>query len=165
MHRIQRVPQTERRGRVHTSTVGVALLSDTTSRRISLNEEDLHKRWHSGTGAGGQHRNKTQNCLELTHRPSGLSVTANGRSRKDNEREARLLLQKALEDRGAEQERCVISQERRSQAGDRSRSGERIRTWKFQEDKVIDHQSGISARARDILRKGVSSLWPDKDRE
>ena len=163
MHRIQRVPPTEQRGRVHTSTVAVAILDEGRATPLSLHASDLHKRWHSGTGAGGQHRNKTQNCLELTHLPTGLQVSANGRSRKDNERRAIELLKDAVADHFSRQQHDQIDASRRQQSGDRSRSGERIRTWRFQDGKVIDHRSRKTARVRDIVRNGTSCLWPDKN--
>ena len=97
MHRIQRVPPTEQRGRVHTSTVAVAILDEGRSAPPSLHVSDLHKRWHSGTGAGGQHRNKTQNCLELTHLPTGLVATSQSeRSQHQNKETALKILQARL---------------------------------------------------------------------
>lgn len=159
MHRVQRVPPTERRGRVHTSTVAVALLDGSNNCPQTIDPGDLSYRWHSGTGSGGQHRNKTQNCLELTHLPTGISVSADGRSRRDNERDALRLIERAVEDRQASQHHLAIDRQRRSQAGDRSRSGERIRTWKLQDGMVLDHRSGRTARMRDVERRGVSILW------
>ena len=161
MQRVQRVPVTERGGRVHTSTVSVAVL-DESRRTTRLREQDLAKRWHSGTGAGGQHRNKTQNCLELTHVPTGISVSANGRSRKDNEREALRLLEMRLAEGDRSSHRARMADDRRAQAGSGSRSGERIRTWRFQEGMVMDHRSGASVSIRTIMRKGIDSIWPDK---
>lgn len=162
MQRVQRVPVTERGGRVHTSTVSVAILDEnrTTTR---LEDRDLARRWHSGTGAGGQHRNKTQNCLELTHVPTGISVSANGRSRKDNEREALRLLEIRLAEGERSSHRARMDDDRRAQAGSGSRSGERIRTWRFQEGMVIDHRTGRSVPVKTIRRKGIESIWPDKD--
>ena len=160
MHRIQRVPPTEKRRRVHTSTIAVALM-DEQDRQIALQNCDLSKRWHSGTGAGGQHRNKTQNCLELTHLPTGISVSANGRSRKENERQALHLLEQAVQDHLNTRSQARSAADRREQAGDRSRSGIRIRTWKLQDGKVIDHRSGQTARMKDVERTGVAGLWPD----
>ena len=159
MHRIQRVPPNERRGRVHTSTIAVAILTGSNQAATQLNPKDLAKRWHSGTGAGGQHRNKTQNCLELTHIPTGISVSADGRSRKANEREALLLLERAVADHSAAAHHHEMDATRRHQAGDRSRSGERIRTWKLQDGIVHDHRNGRQARMRDIKRRGISILW------
>jgi len=162
MHRIQRVPPTERRGRVHTSTVSVAIVDSRSSQFSELTEKDVSRRWHSGTGAGGQHRNKTQNCLELTHIATGISVSANGRSRKDNERRAFELLTKEIASFYQREADSIVCEERRAQAGSRSRSGERIRTWKFQTGQVTDHKSGKTCRIPDILKNGVSSLWGRK---
>ena len=162
MHRIQRVPPTEKRGRVHTSTISVAIIEEAEATFDGLDERDLDRRWHSGTGSGGQHRNKTQNCLELTHRPTGISVSANGRSRKENERQARELLTRAVAGHYGQQVATRIDDDRRRQAGDRSRSGERIRTWKFQTGQVIDHRSGITCRIPDIEKNGVERLWKRK---
>ena len=161
MQRVQRVPVTERGGRVHTSTVSVAII-DGERKSTRLQDKDLARRWHSGTGAGGQHRNKTQNCLELNHLPSGISVSANGRSRKDNEREALRLLEMRLAEGDRISHRARMADDRRAQAGSGSRSGERIRTWRFQEGMVIDHRSGKSVPVKTIQRRGMESLWPDK---
>lgn len=165
MHRIQRVPPTERRGRVHTSTVSVAIVNEATNSFMGLLEKDIVRRWHSGTGAGGQHRNKTQNCLELTHVATGISVSANGRSRKDNERRAFELLTKEVNSFYQKETDSIVCEDRRSQAGSRSRSGERIRTWKFQTGQVTDHRSGKTCRIPDILKNGVSSLWGRKSND
>ena len=159
MHRVQRIPPTERRGRVHTSTIAVAILDGSEHATAPIPPSDLSRRWHSGTGAGGQHRNKTQNCLELTHLPTGISVSADGRSRRDNEREAMRLIEIAVSTHLADLHHHAIDVERRDQAGDRSRSGERIRTWKLQDGLVLDHRTGRTARMRDVERKGVSILW------
>jgi len=162
MQRVQRVPVTERGGRVHTSTVSVAVL-DENRRSTRLRDQDLDRRWHSGTGAGGQHRNKTQNCLELTHVPTGISVSANGRSRKDNEREALRLLGMRLDEEDRSINRSRMADDRRAQAGSGSRSGERIRTWRFQDGMVIDHRTNRSVSLKAIMRKGLQVLWPDKN--
>ena len=162
MHRVQRVPVTERGGRVHTSTISVAILGPVRNRH-RLEESDLAKRWHSGTGAGGQHRNKTQNCLELTHLPTGISVSANGRSRKDNEREARRLLEARIDDERHRDQHTRTDALRREQVGSGSRSGQRIRTWRFQEGTVIDHRTGRNAAIRTVLKRGVDTLWPDEE--
>lgn len=160
MHRVQRIPPTERRGRVHTSTVSVVILEEAPPSR-SLRDDEIRYRWHSGTGAGGQHRNKTQNCLELTHLPTGISVSSSGRSRKDNEKEAMDLLQKQIERHSSCQRSAKQQSLRREQAGSGSRSGERIRTWRFQMDKIVDHQTGRQATIKQVARKGLNVLWPE----
>ena len=84
-HRIQRVPPTERKGRVHTSTVTVAVVDRTTEiGSVAIPQHDLKIEWYSGTGAGGQHRNKHQNSARVTHIPSGIVVTAQCRSRQNS---------------------------------------------------------------------------------
>lgn len=162
MHRVQRIPPTEKSGRVHTSTVAVAIIGALEDVSVEIKANDLAYRWHSGTGAGGQHRNKTQNCLALTHVPTGTTVSASGRSRKENERQAMELLRRQVCGKHVAQGRREQDDARRLQAGDRSRSGERVRTWKLQTGQVIDHRGGKTARMRDIEKKGVAIIWPDR---
>ena len=94
-HRIQRVPPTERKGRVHTSTVTVAIVDQSTP-TIKVADADLKIEWYSGTGAGGQHRNKHQNSCRITHIPTGILATAQCRSRENSLAEARKTIEERL---------------------------------------------------------------------
>ena len=161
-HRIQRVPANERRGRVHTSTVTVSVLGDETRDAIELREADLRYRWFSGTGAGGQHRNKHQCCLELIHMPTGVSRTAQGRSRETNARDARMELAMAISDARGTSLHQDRNAERSSQIGLGMRADKR-RTYRFQDDRVVDHVTGRSAKATAFMRGRLELLWPEDD--
>lgn len=150
--RWQRVPPTEKRGRVHTSTVTVVVLAEPSSSELKIDPRDLEEKFTRGSGSGGQHRNKTDTAVQLRHKPSGLSVRAEkGRSQTDNRATAlRLLRAKLVEiqQRSAADER---DRERRHQAGSGQR-GDKIRTIALQRDQVVDHRTGRSCSAREYLR-------------
>lgn len=158
---MQRVPVTERRGRVHTSTVTVSVLDDEDEGGVVVREEDLRYRWFSGTGAGGQHRNKHQCCLELIHVPTGVSRTAQGRSREDNAREARAALEQALGQEMRQRRHGARNETRAAQIGLGMRADKR-RTYRFQEDRVVDHGSGKSMKASHFMRGRIDGLWPSE---
>lgn len=151
---------TERRGRVHTSNVTVSVLNDVQQLSTDLNERDLHYRWFSGTGAGGQHRNKKMCSLELIHLPSGLSRTSQGRSREANAKEARAELIKVLQqgaDDASHEDRNAI---RAAQVGLGMRADKR-RTYRFQDDRIVDHVTGRSMKATHFMRGRIEQLWPE----
>lgn len=158
-HRFQRVPPTERRGRVHTSTVTVAVLdggrSDAPARQ--LEPDDLRIEWFSGTGKGGQHRNKHQNCCRLIHLPTGIVRTAVGRERGANQREALDALTRAVREREGAASHAAVNATRRDQLGAGER-GDKIRTYRAQDDRVVDHRSGRTARYRDVMAGDLSGL-------
>jgi peptide chain release factor 1 len=158
---VQRVPVTERRGRVHTSTVTVSVLDDEDEGGVVVRDEDLRHRWFSGTGAGGQHRNKHQCCLELIHVPTGVSRTAQGRSREDNAREARAALEQALGQEMRTTRHGARNEMRAAQIGLGMRADKR-RTYRFQDDRVVDHESGKSMKASHFMRGRIDGLWPSK---
>ena len=157
-HRVQRVPKSERRGRVHTSTVTVAVLERENAEEVRLNEGELHYRWYSGTGPGGQNRNKVMCCLELTHVPTGLKRQAHSRSRVDNEVNAKKALLEALQSRNDNEHQAERNSVRSSQIGLGMRA-DKIRTYRFQDDVVTDHQSGKRASTRDIMSGKLEKLW------
>lgn len=157
-HRIQRVPPTERRGRVHTSTVTVAVLVPGEARPV-VGPEDFRVEWYSGSGAGGQHRNKHQNSCRLTHIPTGLIVKAETRSRQNSYQQAMTTLSQKLLER-AEVEAHNMKNTLRSQQVGSGMRGDKRRTYRFQEDTVRDHFTGKSARCADVMRGGFEKLWP-----
>lgn len=157
-HRIQRVPVTERRGRVHTSTVTVSVLDDAPSSMLVLDERDLEYRWFSGTGAGGQHRNRKMCSLELIHRPTGISRTAQGRSRETNARDAREELERAIAQMQGIDAHSQRNALRASQVGLGMRADKR-RTYRFQDDRVVDHVTGRSMKATHFMRGRIDQLW------
>ena len=156
-HRIQRVPPTERKGRVHTSTVTVAV-TDPTIATFTINETDLKIEWYSGTGAGGQHRNKHQNSCRLTHLPSNTVVTAQCRSRQNSLDQARSELGSRLQAATQYQHRSAIASIRKDQVGSGMR-GDKIRTYRFQDNQVKDHVTGKVATIHHVMSGGIDRLW------
>ena len=157
-HRIQRIPPTERRGRVHTSTVTVAV-TDPAVPQIQILEQDLEIEWYSGTGAGGQHRNKHQNSCRIRHRPTGIVATAQCRSRENSLVEARATLDQRVREQVLTQHDQAQAQYRREQVGSGQR-GDKVRTYRFQDDRVQDHVTGRRARVTDVMRGQFDLLWP-----
>jgi len=160
-HRIQRVPRGERAGRVHSSTVTVSVLDATGASAFVLDDRDLRLRWFSGTGAGGQHRNKHQNSVEVIHVPTGISRSAQTRSRETSLRDARQALETALAERHRADAACGVNAARASQIGSGERSDKR-RTLRFQNDRVTDHVTGRSTTLSRFMKGGVDGLWPEK---
>ena len=158
-HRIQRVPPTERKGRVHTSTVTVAVIDRIAENRsASIPICDLKIEWYSGTGAGGQHRNKHQNSCRITHIPSGLVATAQTRSRQNSYDLAIQSIQLAVD---TEAKRCYnnnIASTRKDQVGSGMR-GDKIRTYRFQDDRVQDHVTQKVASTKKVLQGNFDLLW------
>lgn len=162
-HRIQRVPPNERRGRVHTSTVTVAVTSSpaegTLDRTLlQRSEADFRVEWFSGSGAGGQHRNRHLNCSRIWHVPTGLKQERQGRSREANYRDAMEALIGMLDDRLRSGSKAVEDDVRRQQIGSGMR-GDKRRTYRFQDDVVTDHVTGKSMQASKAMRGGLPSLW------
>ena len=161
-HRIQRVPPTERKGRVHTSTVTVAVVDRMTEiESVAIPQNELKVEWYSGTGAGGQYRNKHQNSCRITHLPTGIIAKAECRSRTNSLDEAMAAIQTRV-DKAAEQ--CYnnsIANTRKDQVGSGMR-GDKIRTYRFQDDRVQDHVSGLAAKCSTVLKGNFDLLWPKK---
>jgi peptide chain release factor 1 len=151
-HRLQRVPPTERRGRVHSSTVTVAVMDPVTIASQPFLETDVTIDWFGGTtGAGGQHRNKHQNSARLLHRPTGIVRTAQTRSRKASLAAAMTALREAVEFQQQSMAADRSNTDRRGQIGSAVKADKR-RTYRFQDGgKVIDHQTGRQARLDDVM--------------
>lgn len=156
-HRIQRVPPTERRGRVHSSTVTVAVL-DPRSATSGVVESDFVVSWYSGTGAGGQHRNKHQNSARVTHLPTGMVRSAQTRSRANSLEEAMSALRRDLASMRLRDAATEANADRRAQVGSGERS-DRRRVWAFQRDVVEDLRTGRRMRCGDALSGKVDALW------
>jgi peptide chain release factor 1 len=157
-YRVQRVPPTERRGRVHTSTVTVAVLAPGERINTGLRDEDLKIEWFSGTGAGGQHRNKSQNSCRLTHVPTGIVEARQTRSREASYRDAREAISKRLIELEEQQSHSSFSSQKSSKVGSGMR-GDKILTIQFQNDRVTHHVTGKSTRASTFMRGQMEVLW------
>lgn len=151
-HRWQRVPPTEKRGRVQTSTITVAVLDEEAATRVELPESDLEWTTCRSPGKGGQHVQKTDSAVQVTHLPTGIFVRSHeGRSQFHNKQDALDKLRAKLAEtarRAASQARAA---ERREQVGSGMR-GDKRRTIRAQDDSVVDHVSGRSWRLRDYER-------------
>lgn len=156
-HRIQRVPPTERKGRVHTSTVTVAVI-DPAVIATTIAESDLKIEWYSGTGAGGQHRNKHQNSARVTHVPTGIVVTSQCRSRQNSLTEALATIQSRVDQILQASYNNTVASDRRAQVGSGMR-GDKIRTYRFQDDRVQDHVTGKTATTKKVLAGNFDLLW------
>lgn len=141
-HRWQRVAPNDKRGRVHTSTVTVAVLMEPTAKELVINPGDLDWAFSRGSGAGGQHRNKTESAVDLTHRPTGVVVHCESdRSQKQNKANALTMLRSRLWEAQREQEHAVRSKDRRGQIGTGMR-GDKVVTVRVQDGIVTWHILG-----------------------
>jgi len=158
-HRFQRVPPNEKRGRVHTSTVTVAVLEQPKEHEVAIDPRDLEESFTRGSGAGGQHRNKTDTCVLLTHKPSGIRVRVDGgRSQHVNRQTALEVLRARLKAAGSERLTEDRNNSRRRQLGSGMR-GDKVRTIAVQRDSVIDHGTGKSMKAKEYMRGHLKQLW------
>ena len=154
VHRVQRVPETESQGRVHTSTVTVAVLPEATDVEINIDEKDLRIDTLRSSGAGGQHVNKTESCIRLTHIPTGIVVLCQDeRSQTKNREKAMKVLKSRLYDYYQSQADKEYADNRRSQVGTGDRS-ERIRTYNFPQGRVTDHRIGLTLHSIDNFLMG-----------
>lgn len=151
-HRWQRIPPSEKRGRVHTSTITVAVLPEPTPTELRLDWRDIEQVTCRGSGAGGQHRNKTESAVMLTHVPSGLTVRCESeRSQHQNRETALSLLRARLFAAETERRFAARAEDRRRQVGSGMR-GDKRRTIRCQDGTVTDHVTGRSWTFRDYQR-------------
>jgi len=161
VHRVQRVPETETQGRIHTSAVTVAVLPEAEEVDVEINPDDLRIDFYRSSGPGGQHVNKTDSAVRLTHLPTGLVVTCQDQKsqHKNKAKAMKVLLSRLLDMQQAEQH-AKISEERKSMVGSGDRS-ERIRTYNYPQSRVTDHRIGLTLYKLDATLQGGIDLLVD----
>ncbi len=159
VHRVQRVPETESQGRVHTSTVTVAVLPEAEDVEIEINPTDLQIDVFRASGAGGQHINKTESAVRITHKPTGVVVECQDeRSQFKNKDKAMKVLRSRLYDAKMQEHNSQIASERKSQVGTGDRS-ERIRTYNYPQGRLTDHRINFTSyQLEDLLNGNIDSL-------
>jgi peptide chain release factor 1 len=154
VHRVQRVPDTEASGRIHTSTVTVAVLPEAEEVDLEIGPADLQIDTYRSGGAGGQHVNKTESAIRVTHLPTGLVVECQDeRSQYKNRDKAMKILRSRLLERKRTEQDALIASDRKSQVGTGDRS-ERIRTYNFPQGRVTDHRVGLTLYKIDAILAG-----------
>ncbi len=154
VHRVQRVPETESQGRIHTSTVTVAVLPEADEVEIDINPTDLQIDTFRSSGAGGQHINKTESAIRITHLPTGLVVECQDeRSQYKNKDRAMKILRARLLEGEREKQESAIAAERKAQVGTGDRS-ERIRTYNYPQSRITDHRIGLTLYRLEAVLNG-----------
>ena len=152
-HRVQRVPETESGGRIHTSTATVAVLPEVEDVEIEIRKEDLQIDTYRSSGAGGQHVNTTDSAVRITHLPTGVIATSSEKSQIQNREKAMKVLKARLYDMKLQEEQQKYAAQRKSAVGTGDRS-ERIRTYNYPQSRVTDHRIGLTLQKLDQIMEG-----------
>lgn len=162
VHRIQRVPATEKSGRVHTSTASVAILPIRKKTKVEINPSDLEVTFSRAGGKGGQNVNKVETAVRLTHKPTGIVISCRAeRSQQANREKALAILEAKLDEMKREEEAKKYAHERKSQVGNVDRS-EKIRTYNILQDRVTDHRIKKNwHNIEDIFKGNIDEILTD----
>jgi peptide chain release factor 1 len=159
VHRVQRVPVTETKGRIHTSTASVAILPEPTEVERHINQSDLRIDVYRSSGAGGQHVNTTESAVRITHLPTGLvAASQDGRSQHQNRGKAMTVLAARVYEARRRAEDEARRGDRQAQIGTGDRS-ERIRTYNIMQNRVTDHRIGLTVNGVDDMLAGGGTFW------
>ncbi len=154
VHRVQRVPETETQGRIHTSAVTVAVLPEAEEVDVEISESDLRFDYYRASGAGGQHVNVTDSAVRITHIPTGVVVACQDeRSQHKNKAKGMKILRSRILEARIEEQQQEMASDRRSQVGSGDRS-ERIRTYNFPQNRLTDHRVGLTLYKLEMVMEG-----------
>src|SRR5699024_5798681 len=159
VHRVQRVPETESSGRIHTSTATVAVLPEAEDVDVEISQNDLKIDTYRASGAGGQHVNMTDSAVRITHLPTGIVVSCQDeKSQIKNRQQAMKILKTRVFDMMISEQEAEIAQERKGQVGTGDRS-ERIRTYNYPQGRVTDHRINLTVhRFEDLLNGDLDEV-------
>ncbi|MFA7201448.1 MAG: PCRF domain-containing protein [Candidatus Paceibacterota bacterium] len=162
VHRVQRIPKTEKGGRIHTSTASVAILPVVDEREVAINPSDLEISFFRASGPGGQNVNKVETAVRIVHKPTGVVVASQSeRSQNANKENAMGVLRSRIFEAMREQQVASMSALRKEQIGSNERS-EKIRTYNFPEDRITDHRSNTKAHNIEKVLEGELDILFDK---
>jgi peptide chain release factor 1 len=154
VHRVQRVPETETSGRIHTSTVAIAVLPEVEDVEVSIDQKDLRVDTYRASGAGGQHVNKTDSAIRITHIPSGIVVSCQEeRSQHKNRARAMKMLNSRLFAMEKEKQESKMSQLRKEMSGSAERA-DKVRTYNYPQNRVTDHRIGLTVSRLEYIMQG-----------